>query len=143
MKNTSRKKVKVITAAEFDKMFDSGKDITDYLDFDKVTVVKRVNVDFPSWVIDRLDREAKKLNISRQAVIKMWINDRISIGHPARSAAYGKLESLKETLDILSDPAAMAGIRRGEKDLKEGRTRPWREVKRSLGLSSARRAAVR
>mgnify|MGYP001581098242 CR=1 FL=1 len=76
MKNTSKK----ISAEEFDKRFDAGKDISRYLDFKKATAVKRVNVDFPVWMIERLDREALRLNISRQAIIKSWINDRLSPG---------------------------------------------------------------
>lgn len=77
--NTSKKirKKKTITAREFDRRFDEGEDISAYLDFKKATIVKRVNVDFPSWMIDRLDREAEKLNVSRQAIIKIWIQDRI------------------------------------------------------------------
>lgn len=76
-----RKSKKEITAKEFDAKFERGEDISPYLDFDKAVVVKRVNVDFPSWMIESLDKEASKLNVSRQAVIKMWINDRI-VRHP-------------------------------------------------------------
>ncbi len=72
----------MITAAEFDAMFDRGEDITPYMDFDSAVVnpgtVRRVNVDFSSWMLKRLDQEALKLNISRQAVIKMWIYDRLT-----------------------------------------------------------------
>jgi hypothetical protein len=67
----------MITGAEFDAMFDRGEDIIPYLDFSKAVVVQRVNVDFPVWMIKRLDQEAEKLNISRQAVIKMWLADRM------------------------------------------------------------------
>jgi hypothetical protein len=74
-----RKKVKPITAEEFDRLFDEGKDITPYIDFKNAVFVNpsRVNVDFPNWMIKRLDREATKLNVSRQAIIKMWIHDRL------------------------------------------------------------------
>ncbi len=67
-----------ITAAEFDRKFERGEDVTGFLDFKKATVVKRVNVDFPVWMIERLDNEALKLNVSRQAVIKMWIHEHLS-----------------------------------------------------------------
>ena len=78
MKFPSIKKAKKkITAAEFDAKFDRGEDITPYMDFDKMVVVRRVNVDFPDWMIKRLDHEAVKLNVSRQAVIKMWLADRM------------------------------------------------------------------
>ncbi len=82
MKGTTKaKRTKTIDAATFDEMFDSGKDITAYLDLKKATVVQRVNVDFPSWMVEMLDREAVKLNVSRQAIIKMWIRERLDPGH--------------------------------------------------------------
>ena len=77
---------KRISAEEFDRIFDEGnEDIVDYLDLDKAVVsypdldtdLRRVNVDFPEWMIDELDREAKRVGINRQAVIKTWIADRI------------------------------------------------------------------
>ena len=67
----------MISAKEFDKLFEQGKDISTHLDFAKATVVKRVNVDFPAWMVKGLDREAVKLNISRQAVIKMWVHEHL------------------------------------------------------------------
>ena len=76
-KSKTRKKVRKIKPDEFDKKFDQGQDITAFLDLKKATVVKRVNVDFPSWMVDLLDREALKLNVSRQAVIKMWVRERL------------------------------------------------------------------
>ena len=78
----SKKAKKTITGAEFDAMFDRGEDITPYVDFAKAVVVHRVNVDFPVWMIKRLDQEALKLNISRQAVIKMWLSDRMKASQP-------------------------------------------------------------
>ena len=80
-----RKKVKPISAEEFDRLFDEGKDIAPYIDFKNGVFVNpsRVNVDFPIWMIRRLDREATKLNVSRQAIIKMWIHDRIMSQHRA------------------------------------------------------------
>jgi macrodomain Ter protein organizer (MatP/YcbG family) len=64
-------------AEEFDKKFDTGEDITRYLEFSKArrpgTEQKRVNVDFPVWMIQRLDREARRLGVARQALIKMVI----------------------------------------------------------------------
>jgi hypothetical protein len=68
---------KTISPEEFDAKFERGEDITPYLDFEKAVVVKRVNVDFPTWMIERLDQEALKLNVSRQAIIKMWIHERL------------------------------------------------------------------
>ena len=61
--------------------FDAGEDVLDYFELDKGQrpnrELKRVNVDFPSWMIDALDDEAARLGINRQAVIKTWIAERI------------------------------------------------------------------
>ncbi len=68
-------------AKEFDEAFESDQDITEQLDLSKATRpnkdIKRVNVDFPAWMIIALDREAERLGINRQAVIKTWIANRI------------------------------------------------------------------
>ena len=62
-------------AKEFDKKFDSGQDITQYLDVKKAfrpqRKPKRVNVDFPIWMVESLDREAKHLGVPRQSLIKI------------------------------------------------------------------------
>jgi len=69
----------------FDKKFDNGEDVSQYLDFAKSTrpgrEQKRVNVDFPVWMIQSLDREAARLGVPRQAVIKVWIADRLEHAH--------------------------------------------------------------
>lgn len=70
-----------IASAVFDAKFDSGADITEFLDLKKATVVQRVNVDFPSWMVEMLDQEADKMNVSRQAIIKMWIRERLDPSH--------------------------------------------------------------
>ena len=66
---------------EFDKKFDTGEDLSKYLDFSKATrpglEQKRVNVDFPIWMIQSLDREAMRLGVPRQSVIKVWIAERL------------------------------------------------------------------
>jgi hypothetical protein len=68
-------------AGEFDKKFDEGKDISKYLELSKARrhgqEQKRVNVDFPVWMIQMLDKEAKRLGVPRQAVIKVWIAERL------------------------------------------------------------------
>ena len=78
-KSQAKAKLKPMTTKELDELFDKGGDITPYLDLDKAVFVNvhRVNVDFPSWMVKMLDKEAEKLNISRQAVIKMWISERL------------------------------------------------------------------
>ena len=78
-----QRKIKPLTAAEFDAKAEHGEDLYDHFDFTKVMVfrAKRVNVDFPQWMVDALDHEAVKLNVSRQAVIKMWIRERLDPHH--------------------------------------------------------------
>ena len=64
-------------ASNFDEKFDSGEDITSELDISKARRLnqepKRINVDFPIWMIESLDREAKRLGVTRQSIIKVWI----------------------------------------------------------------------
>jgi len=72
-----------MTAEELDKIFDDGKeDILPYLDLSKAVrpghQAKRVNVDFPSWMITKLDFEADRLGVPRQSLIKVWIAERLA-----------------------------------------------------------------
>lgn len=73
--------MKKISAAEFDRKFDDGEDLSEYVDWSKAKrpglEPKRVNVDFPSWMVAGLDREAKRLGITRQALIKTWIAEKL------------------------------------------------------------------
>jgi hypothetical protein len=68
-------------ADEFDKKFDDGEDIFAYLDVSKAhrpeQEQKRVNVDFPLWMIHQLDKEAKRLGVPRQSIIKVWVAERL------------------------------------------------------------------
>ena len=68
-------------AKSFDDEFDAGKDVTGMLDIAKARrpkhQAKRVNVDFPTWVIEQLDREASRLGVTRQSVIKIWLAERL------------------------------------------------------------------
>ncbi|MDP2167190.1 MAG: hypothetical protein Q8J64_02530 [Thermodesulfovibrionales bacterium] len=68
-------------AREFDKKFDEGEDISKYLDVSKASrpgrEQKRVNVDFPLWMIHSLDREARRLGVPRQSIIKVWVAERL------------------------------------------------------------------
>ena len=68
-------------AEDLDKKFDSGEDITRFLDVTRAKRPgqdqKRVNVDFPVWMIQSLDREAKRLGVPRQSIIKIWIAEKL------------------------------------------------------------------
>ena len=73
--------MKVIKAKEIDRKFDEGEDISKYLDLSKVRrpeqEQKRVNVDFPLWMIHLLDKEARRLGVPRQSIIKVWVAERL------------------------------------------------------------------
>ena len=68
-------------AREIDKKFDQGEDISKYLQISKARrpehEQKRVNVDFPVWMIQMLDKEAKRLGVPRQSIIKVWVAERL------------------------------------------------------------------
>jgi hypothetical protein len=68
-------------ADTFDKQFDQGADVSVALDLSKAKRIlleqKRVNVDFPTWMIESLDREAGKLGVTRQSIIKVWLAERL------------------------------------------------------------------
>lgn len=68
-------------ASEFDRRFDDGEDMSDYLDWENARRInqepRRVNVDFPTWMVSSMDAEADRLGISRQALIKVWIAERL------------------------------------------------------------------
>jgi hypothetical protein len=68
-------------AKKFDRDFDAGKDVTDALDIAKARrpqqEQKRVNVDFPTWMIEKLDKEAGRLGVTRQSIIKVWLAERL------------------------------------------------------------------
>jgi len=68
-------------AREFDRQFDHGENVTKHLELSRARrpgeQQRRVNVDFPGWMIDSLDREAKRLGVTRQSIIKVWIAERL------------------------------------------------------------------
>ncbi|MCF7886945.1 MAG: BrnA antitoxin family protein [Candidatus Omnitrophica bacterium] len=68
-------------AKDFDKKFEEGKNISKYLKMSKARRTeqkqKRVNVDFPLWMLHFLDREAKRLGVPRQSIIKVWVAERL------------------------------------------------------------------
>ncbi len=66
---------KKIKAKELDEKFERGEDVSKYVDWDAAT--KAVNVDLPVWAIKELDQEATRRGVARQALIKMWLIDRL------------------------------------------------------------------
>ncbi len=76
-------------AEELDKSFDEGKDISNVLDISTARRPKReqrrVNVDFPIWMIEKLDEEASRLGVTRQSIIKVWLAERLERSASNRS----------------------------------------------------------
>jgi len=68
-------------AEEFDKKFDDGEDVSHLLDLSQARKLnkeqKRVNVDFPLWMVNQLDAEARRLGVTRQSIIKIWLAERL------------------------------------------------------------------
>ena len=68
-------------AAKFDEEFDNGESVIDYLDLKNIRKpnleLKRINIDIPVWIVESLDKEAKRIGISRQAIIKMWLAEHL------------------------------------------------------------------
>ncbi|MFZ2967733.1 MAG: CopG family antitoxin [Sulfuricurvum sp.] len=78
-------------AEELDTLFDEGGDISDYLDLTSAKRIglqpKKVNVDFPQWIINALDSEAKKIGVTRQSIIKVWIAERLKLEQVVHKAS--------------------------------------------------------
>lgn len=70
-----------MNSSEFDNRFDAGESVLDELNLDAATRTrlqqKRVNVDFPLWMVEQLDREATRLGVTRQSIIKVWLAERL------------------------------------------------------------------
>ena len=70
-----------MTAQEFEQRFDEGEDITPFIDMSSIRrpglEPRRVNVDFPEWMIEKLDWQSRLIGVSRQALVKLWISERI------------------------------------------------------------------
>jgi len=68
-------------ARAFDDKFDKGESVLRHLDLSKAvrpgSQQRRVNVDFPVWMIESLDKEARRLGVTRQSIIKVWISERL------------------------------------------------------------------
>lgn len=74
---------------DFDKMFDNNEEIVEHLDLNRAKRLnqkqKRVNVDFPVWMIESLDKEANRLGVTRQSVIKFWVAEKLEQSTLART----------------------------------------------------------
>ncbi len=68
-------------ANDFDKKFNKGEKIIGHLNLSKARrpglEQKRVNVDFPTWMVAAMDDEADRLGVTRQSLIKMWLAERL------------------------------------------------------------------
>jgi CopG antitoxin of type II toxin-antitoxin system len=70
--------------SKFDKKFDDGESVIEHLDLSEARrpaeEQKRINMDIPVWMLSALDREAKRLGVTRQSIIKMWLAERLQAG---------------------------------------------------------------
>lgn len=79
--------MKQISAEEFDRIFDEGKeDITQYFDMSKAVIIngahQKINIDAPVWMVKSLDREAQRIGVTRQSILKMIIAEKLeAISH--------------------------------------------------------------
>lgn len=68
-------------AKDFDEMVDAGEDVSAHVDWSQARRpndrTRRVNVDFPAWVVEGLDKQARHLGVTRQSLIKLWIAERL------------------------------------------------------------------
>jgi hypothetical protein len=69
-------------ASKIDKVFDENQeDVLQYFDTSKIKMIneepKRINIDFPAWMVKSLDKEARHIGVSRQAIIKMWLAEKL------------------------------------------------------------------
>jgi hypothetical protein len=68
-------------ATNFDKKFDDGESVIEHLDLSKARrpaeEQKRINMEIPVWMLEALDRESKRLGVTRQAIIKLWLAERL------------------------------------------------------------------
>ena len=75
--------MKNITAKEFDEKFETGEEVLEYCDLTRIhrpgLEQRRVSVDFPVWMIERLDKAARELGVTRQSVIKFWIAEKLML----------------------------------------------------------------
>ena len=80
------RKLSFMKAEDFDKKFDAGERLVKHLDLSKARrpnqEQKRVNVDFPLWMIRSLDKEAKRIGVPRQSIIKIWLAERLQKSSP-------------------------------------------------------------
>ncbi|WP_372947360.1 type II toxin-antitoxin system BrnA family antitoxin [Mariniphaga sp.] len=70
-----------MTTEEFDELFEEGKDISEFLDLKTARreglAKRRVTVELPEWIIQKLDQQAMKLGVTRQSIIKFWISEKL------------------------------------------------------------------
>ena len=87
----AKSRLNFMKALELDKIFDDNQeDILEYFDTSKIKMIneepKRVNIDFPSWMVQSLDKESKYVGVSRQAIIKMWLAEKLQSLNTTASA---------------------------------------------------------
>jgi hypothetical protein len=106
-------------AEDFDRIFDDGEeDMTQYLDMSTLRrpnlEPRRVNVDFPRWMVVALDREAERLGVPRQSIIKMWIGEKLEERKAVATRSNRAAQAVEETPLAAADSAAAAKAKEPE-----------------------------
>jgi hypothetical protein len=86
---TKKEHIETITAEEFDRRFDEGEDISRYIDWSKATrpglEIKRMSLDLPAHMLEKLDRESALRGVTRQSLVKMWLYEKLTHGEQGDS----------------------------------------------------------
>ena len=94
-----------MNSSEFDRRFDSGESVLEGLDLECARrprlEQKRVNVDFPAWMVESLDREASKLGVTRQSIIKVWLAERLASTNTSALSKHRSKSELFIELNLL------------------------------------------
>jgi hypothetical protein len=79
---TKKEHIETITAEEFDRRFDEGEDISQYIDWSKASrpglEIKRMSLDLPAHMLEKLDRESALRGVTRQSLVKMWLYEKLT-----------------------------------------------------------------
>jgi hypothetical protein len=76
-KKQTAKVKKTISTKELEEKFDRGESVLEYFDKESAMLIKKINVDFPVWMIDELDKEACRIGIARQALIRVLVDEKL------------------------------------------------------------------
>jgi hypothetical protein len=78
-----------MNAEELDRKFDDGEDVLEYFDLSTLRrpglEPQAIEISFPQWMVVALDKEAQRLGVQREAIIKLWLSERLDAASAANS----------------------------------------------------------